>query len=168
MLRAARAEPTRLAIGIDADAASMRSSATRISRRRTYAANAIFVVSAVEQLPEDLAGVADRVTITFPWGSLLRGLITGADAILGPLARVTSARADVTVMWSILPHDVAAVGVPPLLDEVLVERFDRHGLAVKEIRPASIEEIRATGSSWAKRLGAGSSRPVTRLLATRR
>jgi hypothetical protein len=63
---------------------------------------------------------------------------------------------------------VAAVGVPPLLDEVLVERFDRHGLAVKEIRPASIEEIRATGSSWAKRLGAGSSRPVTRLLATRR
>jgi 16S rRNA (adenine(1408)-N(1))-methyltransferase len=35
------------------------------------------VQAAVEDLPEDLADVADEVHVHFPWGSLLRGVATG-------------------------------------------------------------------------------------------
>jgi hypothetical protein len=58
--------------------------------------------------------------------------------------------------------------VTPAPPDVIVRSFDRHGLDVKEIRPASAEEIRTTGSTWAKRLGAGTARTVTLLRATKR
>jgi 16S rRNA (adenine(1408)-N(1))-methyltransferase len=168
VLGAARADPARLVIGIDADAASMRSAATRALRRKTAVPNAIFVVAAVERLPDELAGIADRITVHFPWGSLLRGFVTGADEVLGPIGDVAAPGADLTALWSIEPRDAATVGVIPPPPDAIVRSFDRHGLDVKEIRPASVEEIRATGSTWAKRLGAGTARTVTLLRAMKR
>ena len=42
------------------------------------------------------------------------------------------------------------------------------GLRLETMSPASIEDVRSTGSSWARRLGAGQqSRPVWRLTGTR-
>ena len=69
----ARRDPDRLVIGLDADAASMRTSARRAARQKDGLPNAAFVVAAIESALADLRGVADRVTVHFPWGSLLRG-----------------------------------------------------------------------------------------------
>ena len=37
--------------------------------------NALFVVAAAERVPAELHGLADELTILFPWGSLLRGAL---------------------------------------------------------------------------------------------
>jgi 16S rRNA (adenine(1408)-N(1))-methyltransferase len=56
--------------------------------------------------------------------------------------------------------------VPP--PEELAAAYARHGLELRECRPATAAEVRASGSSWAKRLRAGAERPVTLLRIARR
>jgi 16S rRNA (adenine(1408)-N(1))-methyltransferase len=51
--------------------------------------------------------------------------------------------------------------------DALAAAYARHGLRLVEARPATAEEVAASRSSWAKRLGAGAARPVT-LLRLRR
>ena len=46
------------------------------------------MVAAAEALPPELDGLAGLVTVHFPWGSLLRGLLAADPAVLGGLARV--------------------------------------------------------------------------------
>ena len=162
VLRAARAEPDRLALGVDANAASMHASARRAERRGSLP-NALFVVSAVESLPDDLAAAADRVTIAFPWGSLLRGLAEAQGPILEGIRRISAPGAAVDVMWSVLPRD----GVPGVDDPTRVEEaFRLSGFEVREVHVATAEEIEQAHSSWAKRLRAGRERPAYRLRAS--
>jgi 16S rRNA (adenine(1408)-N(1))-methyltransferase len=168
VLRAARTEPQRLVIGIDADAASMRASSSAASKRKNSVPNALFVVAAVERLPDELTAVADRITVHFPWGSLLRGLVQGADHVLGSIADLATSGGHLEAMWSLLFRDRAAAAVTPLPDDVLRRAFETNGFDLIELRPASLEEVRATGSSWGKRLEAGSKRPTTLLRARKR
>ena len=68
-----------------------------------------------------------------------------------------------TVLLSVQPRD----GVPaPLPPRALGAAYARNGLRLVEARAATPAEVRASGSTWAKRLRAGTERPVT-LLAVR-
>ena len=80
--------------------------------------------------------------------------------MLDGVARLFAAGAEATVLVSVVERD----GVPPLpaADE-LAAAYARHGLRLVEARPAAPQEIAASGSSWAKRLRAGTARPVTLL-----
>jgi 16S rRNA (adenine(1408)-N(1))-methyltransferase len=161
----ARDDPDRLVIGLDADASSMRTSARRAARREGGLPNAAFVVAAIESVPADLRGVADRVTVYFPWGSLLRGLLSVEGAVIPNLSALCASGAELVVLWSIAERDLATLGpVPTLPDE---SRLAATGLEIRELRPATTAEVAATHSSWAKRLHAGVDRPVTLLRAVR-
>jgi hypothetical protein len=55
-------------------------------------------------------------------------------------------------------------GVPAIPSAAeLKAAYAGHGLRLLEARPATPSEVAASGSSWAKRLRAGSARPVTLL-----
>lgn len=164
MVRAALREPTTLAIGVDADAASMRETSRRAARAATKGGlpNALFVVAAVEALPDELHAIADEVRVTFPWGSLLRGALGADPTVLAGIACVAKPGAEVRAMFSVTELDGLDV-----TDAVDRAAFESHGLRVIEERPATADEIAATGSSWAKRLRAGVDRPVTLVRAVR-
>jgi 16S rRNA (adenine(1408)-N(1))-methyltransferase len=74
ILDVARAEPDRLVIGIDAVAENMAESSRRAaaSPRKGGLGNALFFRGAAERLPGPFAGIADLVTVNYPWGSLMR------------------------------------------------------------------------------------------------
>lgn len=74
VLDAARADPERLVIGVDAVAGNMVESARKASAstRKGGLENAVFFRGAAEQLPGPFADLADWVTINYPWGSLMR------------------------------------------------------------------------------------------------
>jgi 16S rRNA (adenine(1408)-N(1))-methyltransferase len=163
VLLGARSEPTRLFLGVDPYQRSMRDAARRAARRSALP-NAVFVVSSVEQLPEDLSGVADAVSITFPWGSLLQGSGEPGSAILRNIARICAPGATVTVLWSVIQRDHLIRDVGPAR---VSDAFGLTGFHVHDVRTATIEEIRSTRSSWAKRLKAGSERVAHILIATR-
>ena len=171
MLAAAAAEPDRLVVGVDASAAAMAEASRRAGRRpeRGGLPNALFVVAAAEALPPELDGLTDRVTVHFPWGSLLRGLLTADPAILGGLARVLVPGGTLSMLVSSTDRDAAA-GVGPIdrraLD-ALAGAYQGRGLALTRVRPATPADVAASRSSWGRRLGAGTRRPAWRLEATR-
>ena len=87
MLESARTDPSTLFIGIDPVAEAMAAAANRVRREKLE--NALFVVAAAEALPCELDGIAGRITVLFPWGSLLAGVIgDGQPSILSALRRI--------------------------------------------------------------------------------
>jgi 16S rRNA (adenine(1408)-N(1))-methyltransferase len=130
--------------------------------RKGGLANALFVAAAAETLPAELDGVACSLTVHFPWGSLLRGLLCADPAILSGITRVTRPGATVTLLLSVTERD--HVNGLDAFDQDAVERircgYAAYGLMLAECRPAVAEDLAATHSTWAKRLGAGSRRPA--------
>jgi 16S rRNA (adenine(1408)-N(1))-methyltransferase len=162
-------------IGLDAVPVAMADASRRAARpaRKGGLPNALFVVAAAERLPPELGDLADEVTIHFPWGSLLRGLLGDAA---GPTphgdGRIASAVAGLLrpggrlrLVVSLIERDRPRS--PMLLGPVdarsarflprIVGTFERVGLRTLEVRPAGAAELAASGSSWARRLGAGSA-----------
>jgi 16S rRNA (adenine(1408)-N(1))-methyltransferase len=88
--RLARAHPDWLCVAVDACAAAMRRLSSKAVRRaaRGGAPNALFLLAAAESLPGALEGMADEITVQYPWGSLLRAVIEPDPAILRQIARV--------------------------------------------------------------------------------
>jgi 16S rRNA (adenine(1408)-N(1))-methyltransferase len=171
VLAAAAAEADRLVVGVDASAAAMAEASRRAARRpeRGGLPNALFVVAAAEALPDELDGLADLVTVHFPWGSLLRGLVAADPAVMGGLARVQRPGATLSLLLSATDRDRGA-GVGAISDPTLAamaDAYGRHGLAVTRVRPATPADVAAARSTWGRRLGAGDRRPAWLLEATR-
>lgn len=195
----AAADPAALVIGIDADARTM----AERSRRAAAAAakgghpNAVFIASGVELLPAELDGIADRVTVRFPWGSLLRGAIGVDRAVSGSIARLVGPAGTLELALSIVEHDRLGVRDPGTdeppggvalsttgaatdaafarlgrpFDDGDIERirsvFGDLGLRLVGVEPMSREAVAACGSSWARRLRVGRDRPAWRVRLTR-
>ena len=62
---------------------------------------ALFVVAAAEALPAELDGLADMLTVQFPWGSLLRGLLEADPSIVSGIARLLKPGATATLLLSV-------------------------------------------------------------------
>jgi 16S rRNA (adenine(1408)-N(1))-methyltransferase len=160
VLAAAARRPDTLVVGVDTNAAAMADSSRRASRGRAALPNALFAVAAAERPPEALHGMAGSLTVNFPWGSLLRGLLGEDDAVLAGVARLMAPGVEGAALLSVVPRD----GMPPVPPPAsLAPAYARHGLELVEMRAATPEEVAASGSSWAKRLRAGRERPVTLL-----
>jgi len=166
VLARARSEPRALVIGIDASAATMAEASRRATRRGPT--NALFLAEGAERLADSpLAGRTDLLTVTFPWGSLLRGLVGLDPAILAGAAAVLRPGGRLTVLASVVPSD----RVPGLecLDDgaatAIGAAWRAAGLELTSMRPATPAEISASGSSWAGRLQA--ARHVPRAAGSR-
>jgi 16S rRNA (adenine(1408)-N(1))-methyltransferase len=164
VLAAAAAEPDRLVVGVDASAAAMAEASRRAARRpdRGGRPNALFVVAAAEALPPELNGLADLVTVHFPWGSLLRGLLGPDPALLAGLARVLRPGGRLSLLVSSTARDRGA-GVAPIGEadlRALAGPWADHGLALTRVRPATPADVAAAHSTWGKRLDAGRRRPA--------
>ena len=150
---------------MDADAGSMAEASRRAARatKRGALPRALFVVAAAEALPAELDGLADMLTVQFPWGSLLRGLLEADPSIVSGIARLLKPGAVATLLLSVTERDRATIGRDSV-DEgtfwALAPRYAVHDLLLREVRPATAEEIVGSHSTWAKRLGAGSRRPA--------
>jgi 16S rRNA (adenine(1408)-N(1))-methyltransferase len=163
VLAAAAAQPDRLVVGVDANAAGMMTASRRAAARPSCGGlpNALFVVAAVEALPTELDGVADLVTVHFPWGSLLRGLLGADPAIMTGLTRVLRPGATLQLLVSSTDRDRGA-GVAPIRAttlHTLAASYATWGLTVAEARSGTVADVAAAHSSWGKRLGVGTRRP---------
>jgi 16S rRNA (adenine(1408)-N(1))-methyltransferase len=170
VLAAARAQPDRLVVGIDASAPAMAVASRRAAANpgRGGLANALFVVAAAETLPPELDRLADQVAVYFPWGSLLRGLLGADPAVMTGLTRVMRPGASLSMLVSATVRDHGA-GVAPIQEQTLLaltERYGRYGLDLIEVRPATPADVAAAHSTWAKRLGAGGRRSAWLLRAS--
>jgi 16S rRNA (adenine(1408)-N(1))-methyltransferase len=168
VLARAAAEPSALVVGLDANAAAMAEGSRRAADRRTGLRNALFVVGAAERPPAELRGRADLVTVTFPWGSLLRGMVGQDDAVLAGVASLLAGGGMLDVVMSAEARDAAVRD--PFDDRArthLAAAWTSAGLTVDEVTGLAPDLIAAIPSSWARRLRADPTRHVWRITATR-
>jgi len=176
VLRRASAAPGTLVIGLDAVAEAMADASRRAARaaRKGGLPNACFVVAAAERLPPELRGLADEVTVHFPWGSLLLGMLrqpetpqpwpeADASPIATELVGLLQPGGRLEVLIAV--HERDRVGTTITEAPSLIQAtFERVGLQTLEATPIGPAEVRSSGSSWARRLGAGTAdRPTWRL-----
>jgi len=170
VLEIASAFPASLAIGLDAHAPAMVEASRRAARPALKGGlpNAMFLLAAAEAIPLELYAIADLVTVRFPWGSLLRGCVGLDDAAAAGITRLVKPGGELEILLAPADRDGLA-GIPTEPGEVaasVAATFGRRGFKLLEARPATATEIRASGSSWARRLVAGGGgalhrRPVT-------
>lgn len=146
--RLAEKYPDRFVIGLDACRENLR----EVSRAKL--ANVLFVIASAQALPPELSGLCTSISINFPWGSLLRGLLDADPALLGGLAQVARPNADVTIRlnggalaeagWD------AQAGAWQVYDSLWAG-----GLQAQT--PALMDQaaLRACPTTWAKRLAFG-------------
>lgn len=135
--------------------------------------NALLVAAALESLPPELAGTADRVTVLFPWGSLLRAVVLPD---VGLLANVRGLCRPGAVLEVVLGYDcereraeVDRLALPELTERhfarELPSRYRDAGFRVHHVDALTRDYLRALPSTWAKRLAFGRPRQVWRITA---
>ncbi len=144
----ARTRPSCFAIGLDACRENLRASS------RSGAPNALYVIANALAMPPELYDRAAYITINFPWGSLLRGLVEAEGSLLQGLRAVSQPGAMLEVRlnagalteagWS-FQHGGAAVR------RALVKA----GFSVGRLQPVDAQALRACPTTWAKRLAFG-------------
>lgn len=148
VLHTARANPVQYVIGIDACRDNLREASRRAP------ANALFLIANARALPTELTNVASAITINFPWGTLLTGLLD-EDALL--LASVASlARPGATLELRLNSGALAEAGWSLEAGGQQAQRLARlAGFRMATPRLLAADDLRAQTTTWAKRLAFG-------------
>jgi 16S rRNA (adenine(1408)-N(1))-methyltransferase len=167
---AARANPNKFFIGVDANTKPLEKPSMKATRKPAKGGlpNAMFVQAAVEDLPEEFDGVADEIHIHFPWGSLLKAVATGDEAVLRSLRRIAAPGCLLEVVIGIDPDrdqtEIERLGLPELtlviLHSFLIPKYTSAGFEFLECRDLDAGEWSGIETSWAKRLSTGTTRRV--------
>ena len=144
----ARTHAAWLCVGLDACCETMRDAARQASP------NALYVVANAHSLPHELRGLATHITVNFPWGSLLTGLLDGAPALLDGMR--TSARPGATLEVRLNSGALAEVGwTLETGGAQLVRMLRASGFVVRAHAALDAAALRACPTTWAKRLAYG-------------
>lgn len=148
VVRSARQHPGIAVIGVDTCRVNL------IGASRRAPGNALFVIANAYSLPSELAGLASRLTIHFPWGSLLEGILAEDERLLASLRGVTRPGALVEVHL----NESALVESGWALQsggEQAHRVFAKAGLRVKMVTALSANDLRRCPTTWAKRQAFG-------------
>ncbi len=173
--QSARRHPDRFYIGVDAQTSALEKISEKIHRKPAKGGlpNVLFIQASVEALPAELDGVADEVHIHFPWGSLLRAVAMGEEAVLGNLRRVCAPEGWLEIVIALDPErdqtEISRLGLEPLtaefLQRTLIPRYQAAGFDVLEYGVLAPSEWQQLNTSWAQRLRGNAERTLTFLIA---
>jgi 16S rRNA (adenine(1408)-N(1))-methyltransferase len=172
--RAARENPRKFYVGIDASRAALEKISMKATRKPAKGGlpNALFVQAAVEDLPEELDGAADEIHIHFPWGSLLKAVVLGDETVLRSLRRISAPECLLEIVIGIDPErdktEIARLGLPPLTEDylvgVLIPKYLAAGFELVETGSMDVSEWSKLETSWARKLQGGEGRRVSFLV----
>lgn len=148
VLRTARAHPLQYVIGVDA----CRDSLHEASRRAPD--NALFLIANALALPADLNRLASAITINFPWGSLLTGLLDNHAPLWASLAALARPRAILSIQLN--GGALAEAGWSLESGGQQVRRMGyAAGFHLSAARWLAADDLRAVPTTWARRLAFG-------------
>ncbi len=159
--RLARSRPDWFFVGLDPAREPMRRTAWRAGRpvRKGGVPNLLLAVGGLPDPPRELVGLAARVTILFPWASLLRGLLGASAEALRGLASLLQARARVDFLLNESIYQdtglLDRLGLP-VLDESHLRRVIQPGLEAVGLQLLMVRSVANReppfATSWGKRL----------------
>ncbi len=171
---AARANPTKFYIGVDANANLLEKPSMKATRKLAKGGlpNAMFVRAAIEDLPEEFDGTADEIHIHFPWGSLLKAVATGDPKILNSLRRICATGCLLEIVIGIDSvrdkTELERLDVPELtpiiLHSFLIPKYTAAGFCLLDHGRLQPEQWSKLETSWARKLQGNSGREVIYLV----
>ncbi len=140
--------PKLFVIGLDA----CRENLHAVSRRAP--ANALFVIANACALPLELSGMAAHISINFPWGSLLEGLLNDHPALLDGLAMIAHPGAAINVRLN--AGALAECGWSLEEGSKQVRRvLNANGFAMRAADMLAAHDLKDCPTTWAKRIAFG-------------
>ena len=119
--------------------------------------NMLFVIAGAQDLPCELSGLISRVTINFPWGSLLNSLLTADPALMDGLARLAGPVASIEVRLNGGALAEAGTSFEAGADRVH-DSLQRYGWRIDDSDLMETAALRTFPSTWARRLAIGHDR----------
>ena len=140
--------PARFAIGVDTCRENL------CANSRAAPPNALYLIADARALPCALDRRAAQITINFPWGSLLGGLLAGEAALLERIAAV--ARPGALLELRLNAGALVETGWE-LADggEQVRQALHAVGFCMRPAVPMGPHQLRACPTTWAKRLACG-------------
>ena len=164
-------------IGIDANQKNLEKYSKKIHRKTEKGGldNIIYIISRIEQLPNELRNIANYIYIHFPWIGLLKGLLAlenmkntknTKNEILQSIINLTLSDAIIELLFNYAiqyePQTMEQLDLPELsldyCNNILAKQYANWGLEIIEVSILSIEEIKKLKSTWGKKLIANRSR----------
>jgi 16S rRNA (adenine(1408)-N(1))-methyltransferase len=148
VLHVARTGSTWFAIGVDACRDNLRRASCKAPP------NALYVIANALALPRELGGMASKVTINFPWGSLLTGLLDGKPMLQEGLLAI--ARPGAVLEVRLNGGALAEAGYTLESGTARIRQTLREGgFDVGDLLWLDARELRQCHTNWAKRLAYG-------------
>ena len=158
VLHVARTCPNWFALGVDACRENLRKAS------RKAPGNALYVIANALALPRELEGMASKVTINFPWGTLLTGLLDGEPMLLEGLLAIARPGAELEVKLN--GGAIAESGYTLKSGGARVRQaLHEGGFDVGDLLRLDGQELRKCHTTWAKRLAYGRDPLAVRLRA---
>ena len=148
VLHVARTTPEWFVIGVDACRDNLRKAS------RKTPGNALFVIANALALPGELGGMASKVTVNFPWGSLLTGLLDGGPTLFEGLRTIARPGAELEIRLN--AEALTEAGYTPESGGARVRRaLHEDDFEVGDPLLLDARGLRQCPTSWAKRLAYG-------------
>ncbi len=140
--------PDTLAIGIDLCAANLREAGRRAP------VNVLYFVASAHALPHELHGLATHLTINFPWGNLLTGLLAMEGSLPRELAVLV--RPDAQIEIRLNGGALTEVGwTLPAAGAHVTQSLRSAGFRMEPPQLLDVCALRACPTTWAHRLAFG-------------
>ena len=162
----ARENPDKLIIGIDPSHDSLEKVSHKATRKPAKGGlkNAAYVLSRVEELPEELTGVANQVFINFPWSGLLKGVVLVEDETWDNVQRICQPGAIVDLIFGYdegfeknKTQDLPELSLE-YVKKTMIPKLEARGFKAEEVREVGVGDLEGFPSSWAKKLRFGKDR----------
>ena len=144
----AESHPDWFVIGLDACRDNLH------EHSRAKLPNMLFVIANAQELPYELESLVSHITINFPWGSLLEGLLTCDPGLMNGLSSISQPNAQMAIHLN--SGALAEAGTNLGAGANLVyENMNRYGWNLKHPCPMDRHVLRNFPTSWARRLAYG-------------
>lgn len=124
--------------------------------------NMLFVIANVEALPLELNGFGSQITINFPWGSLLEGLLNNDAYLLNELASIARPNAQLDIHLNGEALRTAGWTLEAGAEQVQ-NNLNASGWRMKSRSCLEAQALRSIPTTWAKRLAFGRDPHAIRL-----
>lgn len=116
--------------------------------------NMLFIIASAQDLPGELNGLISHITINFPWGSLLEGLLTGDSGLMHGLESISRSNASVDLHLN--GGAMAEAGTTLEAGaEKIYDNLIRSGWQLEVPVMINASVLRNFPTTWAKRLAFG-------------
>lgn len=140
--------PDWFVIGVDACRENLREHSQAKLR------NALFVIASAQELPSELGGLVSRITINFPWGSLLESLLWGDPKLMRGLASLSRSMISIGLYLNGGAMAEAGRTLEAGTDRIYFNLLQA-GWQIERPQSMDASVLKKFPSTWAKRLAFG-------------